>query len=60
MSETNRPPTHTTQLVISLLFAVVLTVAAIAIVTAKIGPGLDSKELHDRGGSEQVDHSGPG
>lgn len=32
----------------SLLTAAVITVATIALVTAKIGPGLDSRELRDR------------
>ena len=53
-------PTYATQLAISLLAAVLITILAIALVTAKIGPGLDSEELHDRDGGGQVDHSGPG
>ena len=58
-------PSFTTQLIASLLVAVFITLATIALVTAKIGPGLDSEELHDLrgggGGNGQVDdHSGPG
>lgn len=34
---------------LSLLVAVLITVVSIAVVTAKIGPGLDSEELHDLG-----------
>ena len=61
----DRPrPSSAKQLALSLLAALVITIATIAIVTAKIGPGLDSEEIHDEGGgeTEQVDddHSGPG
>jgi hypothetical protein len=41
------PPDYRTQLLLSLLAAVVITLVSIIIVTAKIGPGLDSEELHD-------------
>jgi hypothetical protein len=41
------PPAYRTQLLLSLLAAVVITLVSIIIVTAKIGPGLDSEELHD-------------
>jgi len=50
MSQTRakRPtPSYGKQLLFSLLAAVIITVAAIAIVTAKIGPGPDSEELYD-------------
>lgn len=57
-------PGYTTQLFFSLLTAALITLGVILLVTAKIGPGLDSEELHDRGGGdrEQVDedNSGPG
>jgi hypothetical protein len=39
---------YTKQVLWSLLAAAVITVATIALVTAKIGPGLDSRELRDR------------
>ena len=39
---------HAKQVLWSLLAAAVITVATIALVTAKIGPGLDSRELRDR------------
>ena len=57
-------PSSARQLTLSLLAAVIITIATIALVTAKIGPGPDSEELHDRSGghSEQVgdDSSGHG
>jgi hypothetical protein len=57
-------PSYTKQLIGSLIAAVIIVVLAVAIVTAKIGPGLDAKELHDLGrddGNEQQDDtSGPG
>ncbi|MGH2636645.1 MAG: hypothetical protein ACRDHU_10955 [Actinomycetota bacterium] len=57
-------PSYTKQLIGSLIAAVIIVVLAVAIVTAKIGPGLDAKELHDLGrddGNEQQDdNSGPG
>jgi hypothetical protein len=64
-SEERPRPSSAKQLALSLLAAIVITIATIAIVTAKIGPGLDSEEIHDQGGgdhTEQVDddHSGPG
>jgi hypothetical protein len=40
-------PDYRTQLLLSLFAAVVITLISIIIVTAKIGPGLDSEELHD-------------
>ena len=57
-------PNYTKQLLFSLLAAVVITVVVVAIVTAKIGPGLDSEELHDLGLDDRIgdrqDNSGPG
>ena len=57
-------PSYRTQVIGSLVAAVIIALLAIVLVTAKIGPGLDAKELHDLGrdgGSEQQDeHSGPG
>ena len=44
---------YTKQVLWSLLAAAVITVATIALVTAKIGPGLDSRELRDR--QEQIE-----
>ncbi len=41
-------PSHAKQVLWSLLAAAVITVATIALVTAKIGPGLDSREMRDR------------
>lgn len=41
-------PSDRTQVVWSLVAALILTVLVVAIVTAKIGPGLDSKELRER------------
>ena len=41
-------PSHAKQVLWSLLAAAVITVVTIALVTAKIGPGLDSRELRDR------------
>jgi hypothetical protein len=41
-------PSYGKQVLWSLLAAVVITVATIALVTVKIGPGLDSRELRDR------------
>ena len=41
-------PSYTKQLIGSLLVAVVITVAVIVAVTAKIGPGLDATELRER------------
>lgn len=45
MSET---PSHTRQVVVSLVAAVLLVVVTVALVTAKIGPGLDSTELREQ------------
>jgi hypothetical protein len=60
-------PNYTKQLLFSLLAAVVITVLVVVIVTAKIGPGLDSEELHDLGLDDRrediedrQDNSGPG
>ena len=54
MSDTSDPPrpkrsapSYGRQLLFSLLAAVIITVLTIAVVTAKIGPGLDSEELYD-------------
>jgi hypothetical protein len=62
-----RSTSYTKQLLFSLLAAVAITVLVIAIVTAKIGPGLDSEELHDLGLDDRLeeieerqDNSGPG
>ena len=41
-------PSYAKQVLWSLLAAAVITVATIALVTAKIGPGLDSRELRGR------------
>ena len=41
-------PSYTKQLIGSLVVAAVITVAVIAAVTAKIGPGLDATELRER------------
>ena len=41
-------PSYTKQLVGSLLAAVIITLIVIALVTAKIGPGLDARELRER------------
>lgn len=38
-----------------MLAAVVITVLVVAIVTAKIGPGLDSEELHDLGLDDRLE-----
>jgi hypothetical protein len=43
-----KTPSHAKQLVWSLVAAAVITVVTIALVTAKIGPGLDSRELRER------------
>jgi hypothetical protein len=40
-------PDYRTQLLLSLFAAVVITLVSIILVTAAIGPGLDSEELHD-------------
>ena len=58
-------PSYTKQLIGSLIAAVIIVVLSIAIVTAAIGPGLDSQELHDLGYDERNerdddDNSGPG
>ena len=57
-------PDYTKQLLFSLLAAVAITVLVVLIVTAKIGPGLDSEELHDLGLDDRIedrqDNSGPG
>jgi hypothetical protein len=41
-------PSYAKQVVGSLLAALIITVAVVAIVTAKIGPGLDARELRER------------
>lgn len=41
-------PSYTKQVVWALVAAVILAVLVVAIVTAKIGPGLDSEELGER------------
>ena len=41
-------PSYAKQVLWSLLAAAVITVATIALVTARIGPGLDSRELRER------------
>ena len=57
-------PDYTKQLLFSLLAAVVIIVLVVVIVTAKIGPGLDSEELHDLGADDRIedrqDNSGTG
>ncbi len=40
-------PAYSTQLLFSLLTAVVITIVTIAVVTAAIGPGPDWEELYD-------------
>jgi hypothetical protein len=40
-------PPYSTQLLLSLITAVVITIATIAVVTAAIGPGPDWEELYD-------------
>ena len=40
-------PPYSTQLLLSLLTAVVITIVTIAVVTAAIGPGPDWEELYD-------------
>jgi hypothetical protein len=63
-TQRKRSPNYTKQLLFSLLAAVVIIVLVVAIVTAKIGPGLDSEELHDLGVDDRIedrqDNSGPG
>lgn len=66
-TQRKRSPNYTKQLLFSLLAAVVITVLVVAIVTAKIGPGLDSEELHDLGlddrreeVEDRQDNYGPG
>lgn len=41
-------PSHTKQLIGSFIAAAIITIVAIAAVTAKIGPGLDATELRER------------
>jgi hypothetical protein len=41
-------PDQTKQLIGSLIAAVLVTIAVILLVTAKIGPGLDARELRER------------
>ena len=41
-------PSYSKQVIWSLVAAAVLTLLAVILVTAKIGPGLDSKELRER------------
>jgi hypothetical protein len=55
-------PSYSKQLLGSLIAAAIIVVLAIAIVTAKIGPGLDARELHDIGRDDRSgeDNSGPG
>jgi hypothetical protein len=43
-----KAPSYTKQVVASLIAALIVTVAVVALVTAKIGPGLDAKELRER------------
>jgi hypothetical protein len=43
-----RRPDQTKQLIGSLIAAVLVTIAVILLVTAKIGPGLDARELRER------------
>lgn len=45
MAET---PSHKRQVVGSLIAAILLVVVTVALVTAKIGPGLDSTELREK------------
>jgi hypothetical protein len=68
MAKASKGPSYTTQLIGSLLAAAIIVLLAVALVTAKIGPGLDAREVHDldldeiyedrREGDE--DNSGPG
>ena len=53
-------PNYTKQLIGSLIAAAIIVVLAIAIVTAAIGPGLDSKELHDLGLDDAYEQDGDG
>jgi hypothetical protein len=41
-------PSYTKQLIGSLLVAMIITIAVIVAVTAKIGPGLDAMEVRER------------
>ncbi|MDQ4145797.1 MAG: hypothetical protein M3198_19030 [Actinomycetota bacterium] len=43
-----KPRSHIPQMIGSLLAAVIIVALVITIVTAKIGPGLDSQELRER------------
>lgn len=55
-------PSYTKQLIGSLVAAAIIALLTIALVTAKIGPGLDARELYDldRGGNEQGDDDNSG
>lgn len=48
MTEDAKTPDHMRQLIGSLLVALLLVAITIAIVTAKLGPGLDATELRER------------
>jgi hypothetical protein len=43
-----KAPSYAKQVVGSLIAALIITVVVVALVTAKIGPGLDAKELRER------------
>jgi hypothetical protein len=47
MAKASKGPSYTAQLIGSLLAAAIIVLLAVAIVTAKIGPGLDAREVHD-------------
>jgi hypothetical protein len=42
-----KEPSHTRQMIGSLVAAVLIVALAVAIVTAKLGPGRDSRELRE-------------
>jgi multisubunit Na+/H+ antiporter MnhC subunit len=43
-----KAPSYAKQVVGSLIAALIITAVVVALVTAKIGPGLDAKELRER------------
>lgn len=43
-----KAPSYAKQVLGSLIAALIITVVVVALVTAKIGPGLDAKELRER------------
>lgn len=46
-SDDKRTPSHTRQMIGSLIAAIIIIVLTVVVVTAKIGPGIDTREREE-------------